>query len=210
MGSIFGHARAGGGLVVTGGLPLTAWGSWLVAGLALLAAGCATPPAVVETNNLPPEGWTAVGSMSGDMIIALPPLLPASSTSGGIFAHEMVEPGEAGLQLMALGPRDAEPQPVAGDSIEQWLQARMASPVAGPAIVRRIELPAGPAVAIERIDSAGTRLAWRIAAYAIQTRFGVAVVVIDGPPDTWLGREADLVGIPWFVTVGPGRPPSQP
>ena len=39
--------------------------------------------------------------------------------------------------------------------------------------------------------ASGTPSAWRLAAYAVRTPDGVAYLLIDGPPDAWVGREAD-------------------
>ena len=52
--------------------------------------------------------------------------------------------------------------------------------------------PAGDAVVLRRINRAGTPLAWRLAAYAIDTPAGIAYLLIDGPPDAWETRE-DIV-----------------
>ena len=58
-----------------------------------------------------------------------------------------------------------------------------------------LQLPAGDALVLRRIDRAGTPQAWRLAAYAIDTPAGIAYLLIDGPPDAWEGREDDVARI---------------
>jgi hypothetical protein len=142
---------------------------------------------------------------NGDLWLILPPWLVPFDTTAAIFANEVVDPGAEWIELMAEGPRTAEPQPGAGDSLERWLRERIdVGPGLGAPTIQQVYLPAGPAVAIERLDRAGTAMAWRIAAYAIRTPRGVAFVQIDGPPASWPARVADLALIPWLVRVEPG------
>ncbi|HYN69111.1 MAG TPA: hypothetical protein VEX41_02750 [Candidatus Eisenbacteria bacterium] len=143
---------------------------------------------------------------SADLFVALPPWLVPFDTTTAIFANEVVDPGAQGIQLMAEGPRTAEPQPGPGESMERWLLRRIESPAAGQPRIRQVTLPAGAALLVERLDGTDTRFAWRFAAYAIRTPFGVAFLQIDGPPDAWVGREDELAQIPWLIRVGPGRP----
>lgn len=182
-------------------------GRW--AGLAqaavLLVAGCsAEASAPLPTVPPVPAGWVNVDN--GDLSLDLPPWLIPFDTTGAIFANEVPNPQRHWVQLMAEGPRTAEAQPAAGESLERWLRRRLESPDEGQPSIQQIDLPAGPALQLERLDAAGTRLAWRFAAYAINTPFGVAFLQIDGPPDTWIGREDDLAMIPWLMRVGSGQP----
>lgn len=171
----------------------------------LISAGCSVDaeeplPTVPPT---PPE-WVEVDN--GDLWLALPRWLIPFDTTAAIFANEVVEPGAEWIELMAEGPRTAEPQPGQGESLERWLRQRIESgPGLGQPTVTQLALPAGHAISIERLDRARTRLAWRIAAYAIRTPRGVAFVQVDGPPDAWPARETDLALIPWLVRVEPGR-----
>lgn len=142
---------------------------------------------------------------NGDLWLALPPWLVPFDTTAAIFANEVVEPGAEWIELMAEGPRTAELQPAPNESLEHWLRQRIdLGPGLGQPTIQQVNLPAGPTVSIERLDRAGTRLAWRIAAYAIRTPRGVALLQIDGPPDSWPARAADLALIPWLVRVEPG------
>ena len=140
---------------------------------------------------------------NGDLSLDLPPWLVPFDTTGAIFANEVPDPGGHWVQLMAEGPRSAEPQPAAGESLERWLLRRLESPAAGQPAIHQVDLPAGPALQVERVDDAGARFAWRFAAYAIHTPFGVAFLQIDGPPDTWIGREDELARIPWLLRAHP-------
>jgi len=172
----------------------------------LLVAACApASPEVELAASEIPEGWTTVTSGRADLQVALPPWLKAFDRSTGIFANEVIEGGGQGLELMAEGPRTAEPQP-GGTALQDWLAARIVSPVAGPPVVSGTTLPAGRAVVIDRLDTDGTRYQWRIRAYAIETAFGTMSLVIDGPPDAWAGREDDIAQIAQRLRAGPGRP----
>ncbi|MGH2477036.1 MAG: hypothetical protein ACRDIL_17395, partial [Candidatus Limnocylindrales bacterium] len=82
--------------------------------------------------------------------------------SAAIFANEVRPAGEQGLQLMAEGPRTAEPQPRPGEDARVWLERKVGA------------------------------TAWRITAYAITTDFVVAFLMIDGPPASWAGWDDDV------------------
>ena len=161
-----------------------------------LVAGCASerptpaPAPVVElaSATLPAE-WVTVASDAGGLWISLPPWIKAFETSGAVFASEMRANG--GLQLLAEGPRTAEPQPGPA-GLEQWLLDRLASPGVGLARLDQTTLPAGVAVHLQRIDRPETALAWRFEAWAIATQGGTAFLVVDGPPRAWVDREDDV------------------
>jgi hypothetical protein len=180
-------------------------GSAIALTAVLFVAGCSAEAPPLPTFPPVPSGWATTDN--GDLSLALPPWLIPFDTIAAIFANEVVDPGTEWVELMAEGPRTAYPQPGAGDSLERWLRQRIDfGPGLGQPTIRQVDLPAGSAIAIERLDRAGTRLAWRIAAYAIRTPHGVAYVQIDGPPDSWPAREADLALIPWLIRVEPGLP----
>ena len=103
-----------------------------------------------------PAGWVNVAS--GEMSLALPPWLIPFDTTGAIFANEVPDPNQQWVQLMAEGPRIAEPRLAAGESLERWLLRRMESPEAGQPTMQQVNLPAGPALQMKRLDSPGTRL----------------------------------------------------
>jgi hypothetical protein len=192
-------ASGPGGRIRGGAVPLVLVGI-------LLAAACsaeAEPP--LPTVPPVPAGW--LEATNGDLSLTLPPWLVPFDTTASIFANEVVEPGAEWIQLMAEGPRTADLQPGPNESLEHWLRGRIdIGPGLGQPTIRQVNLPAGPTVSIERVDRAGTRLDWQIAAYAIRTPRGVAFLQIDGPPDKWPAREADLALIPWLVRVEPGPP----
>lgn len=170
----------------------------------LIATACSAEASPLPTHPPVPPGWLNVAN--ADLSLDLPPWLIPFDTTGAIFANEVPDPESHWLQLMAEGPRTAEPQPAAGESLERWLLRRLKSPAAGQPTMQQVNLPAGPALQMKRLDSPGTRLAWRFAAYAVHTPFGLAFLQIDGPPDTWVGREEELARIPWLMRVGVGRP----
>ena len=160
------------------------------------AAGCADPLAgtdpVTPTRPPVPAGWTTVASDAGDLRLALPPWLVPFETTGAVFANEPPTPGrQQGLQLLAEGPRTAEPQPSPGESLERWLAARLESVRGADSAVEQLDLPGGRALVVRIAVASGTPSAWRLAAYAVRTPDGVAYLLIDGPPDAWAGREAD-------------------
>ena len=165
-----------------------------LASLIALAVGTGlTVP--TQTRESEPPDWTRVVSGAGDLSLALPPWLQAFDTSGAVFANEVMAAGQQGLQLLAEGPKTAEPQPRSTDSIQQWLERRVASAGMGAPSVSEVDLPVGKATVIERVDRAGTVGEWRFAAYAYRTPTGVAYLLIDGPPARWEGRDDDVARI---------------
>ncbi|MCJ7711803.1 MAG: hypothetical protein MUQ32_13350 [Chloroflexi bacterium] len=144
-----------------------------------------------------------MASDAGDLRLVLPPWLAPFEKTGAVFANEVVEGGGQGIQLMAEGPLTADPQPGLGGS-ERWLEQRIESPGSGMPVRSKVQLPGGAAVRMERVDRAGTPLAWRFDAYAIETPAGTAYLVIDGPPDAWVGHEDDLARIPLLLRTSPG------
>jgi hypothetical protein len=161
-------------------------------------AEAATPvPAASEP--APPEGWRWVAGDDGGLRLSLPPWLQASDTRGAIFAHEA--PAGAGLQLLAEGPRQVEPQPALGEDLRTWMAARLADVGAGQPIFRDVLLPAGPSLMLDRIDRPGTTTAWRHRAWAIVTQAGVVFLWIDGPPSAWDRHLDDVARIPMFLQL---------
>lgn len=173
----------------------------------LLLAGCngRSPASALPTMPLSPAGWVVVASGNGDLRLTLPPWLVPFETTGVIFANEPPpSPGSVDwLQLLAEGPATAVPQPAAGQSLPQWLEARLESPNRGPVSVRTVALPAGTAVELSVVMGEGTSLERRFLAFAIRAPAGVAYLLVDGPPAAWTGREADVALIPMLAEVGP-------
>ena len=139
--------------------------------------------------------------------MALPPWLVAFETSGPLFANEPPAFGARRfLELIAEGPRTAQPQPAAGQPLDDWLWSKIGPRVNRTGgLVRAIDHPSGPGVAIELVREPGTAQARRLAAYAIRTPAGVAFLLIDGPPESWAGHEVDAALIPVLRELGPGR-----
>jgi hypothetical protein len=170
---------------------------WLVALLAVALvtlAGCAplagaTPQAGATSPVRPttPPTWTTTASPADDLWAALPPWLIVFESSGAIFANEVAAPGAQGLQLMVEGPQTTQPQPSFGEGLRSWLELGIGAPGQGSPTVRSIDLPLGRAVTIERLDRPGTPGEWRIYGAAIQTPFGAAYLLVDGPPSAWTG-----------------------
>ena len=175
--------------------------------IALAVAGCAgrSPASALPTRPGPSVGWFAVSSGNADLRLTLPPWLVPFVMSGAIFANELPPtPGsEDWLELLAEGPATAAPQPAAGQSLQQWLEARLESPNRGPVSVRTVALPAGSAVELSVVMGEGTSLERRFLAFAIQAPAGVAYLLVDGPPAAWVGREADVALIPMLAEVLP-------
>jgi len=180
----------------------------LPAAAAAAAVACTLGPGPTSapTSALPepPADWTTVTSGAGDLRLALPPWLVAFDTTGAVFAYEVVGGDRQGIELLAEGPGTAEPQPGA-EGPGAWLERRMDAPGAGVPVRSRVALPSGEAMRVDRIDRPGTPLAWRLTGYAIDTSFGTAYLLVDGPPDAWAGHEDDLARIPLFVRGRPGR-----
>ena len=142
---------------------------------------------------------------SGDLRMALPWWLVPFDTTATLFANEPLRPGGDGfLELTAEGPQTLIPLPAPRESLEAWLERRIEPWGPGEGAARWVELPAGSGVLIERI-LAPVPHAWRLAAYAIQTPVGVAYLLVDGPPESWMGHEDDITLIPMLMELG-GRP----
>lgn len=168
----------------------------LLACLAAAVLGCAAEPTTPGPNDAawtPPPDWTTVASNDGGIRLTLPPWLETFDTSGAIFANERPPaPGaDVPMQLMALGP---DPQALVGaeTTLAGWVEARLENPAKGIPTVTRISLPAGPGIRYDRVDRDATGWSWRFAAFAIETPRGVAYLQLDGPPDAWPSRAADL------------------
>ena len=167
-----------------------------ILGAVALGAACTggpgTPPAPAATVEIP-GGWSTVSTTDGGLQLTLPPWLVLFDNVNAIFANEPPPgPGEEiPMQLMAMGPQ-ADGQPGPGEDLGRWLERRLADPGQGVPIVTRIDLPAGPAVRFDRTDRAGMPTAWRLLAFAIERPVGVAYLQIDGPPDAWPARIADI------------------
>ena len=177
-------------------------------GMMVVLAGCSNDsPPRAEAAATAPVGWTTATSVGRDLRLILPASLVVFEDSGAIFANEVRPGGEQALQLMAEGPRTAEPQPRSGEDARVWLERKIGAPAQGDPVIHSVDLPVGPALVLERTDRAGTATAWRIAAYAITTDFGVAFLMIDGPPASWVGWDDDVRRIPLLLQVGPGAGP---
>lgn len=171
----------------------------LALALGLGIVGCGAPgPTEAPAWTVPPD-WVTVSTAGGGLQVTLPPWLVVFDNVNAIFANEPPLPGgEIPMQLMLLPP-GSEIQPGSGQDLGAWVAARLQGTGQGTPTVRRVTLPAGPAVRFERIDRAGTRTAWRFLAFAIETPAGVAYLQLDGPPDGWAAREADLERIPTLL-----------
>jgi hypothetical protein len=170
--------------------------------IAIVLGGCASEPApVTDAAATGPADWIVTTSQRQDLRLTLPAWLEVFEDSGAVFANEVLPAGEQGLQLMAEGPRTAEPQPRSGEDLRVWLERKVGAPGQGEADLHSVELPVGPALVLERVDRVGTASAWRITAYAIAAQFGVAFLLIDGPPRSWEGREDDVRLIPQLLRV---------
>jgi hypothetical protein len=169
----------------------------LVAGCDDAAVAQAPPLVPTATTSGPPEGWRWVSGHDGGLRLSLPPWLEAFDTRGAIFANEV--PAGEGLQLLADGR--PEPLPAFGEDLRTWMARRLVDVGTGEPVFREVLLPAGPALMLERIDRAGTTMAWRHRAWAIRTQTGVVFLWIDGPPGAWGPHLDDVERIPMFLQL---------
>jgi len=183
-----------------------AFAAALAVPVVVAACGATTQPAPRPTT---PPGWTTVESGAGGLWVDLPPWIVAFDTSGAVLANEPPREDGTWIQVLVMPPDPAGPQAATAAEARSWLEAQFGSqfdsPIAGPATVRTVELPGGSAIRLDRVDGAGTPQAWRFAAYAIGTPTGLAVLVIDGADNAWVGREADLELIPQLIRFGIGH-----
>lgn len=181
---------------------------WVLAATLLMTAGCSAEPATTQPP-IPtaPAGWTTTASMTADLRITLPPWLVPFETSGPIFANEVVGPGAQGMQLLAEGPRNAEPQPGPGADLRSWLTLKIGGSAQGTATFRDVRLPVGTALILERVDRPLGPTPWRILTAAIRTSAGVTFLMVDGPPERWVGREADVALVLQLLETSDGHAP---
>ena len=180
---------------------------WIIAVVAVASlAGCGAQAAAPEPAAAPttaiPEGWVTVSTTGAEIQVTLPPWLQVFDNINTIFANEPPAQGEneIPIQLMAVPPGiDVDPGP--GDDLVAWIDSRLDDPGKGLPVVTDVSLPTGTAVRYERVDRAGTPMAWRILAFAIRTRSGVAYLLIDGLPEAWPARVEDIERIPFLVRV---------
>jgi hypothetical protein len=189
-------------------IPVARTVATLVVSLAIAACGTAASSAVVRPST--PPGWVTVASDAGDVRLDLPPWIEPFETADSVLANEPPRVDGTWIQLLATGPVTARRPSASEADARRWIEDQIGSPAAGVATVRRMELPGGSAIRIDRVDDAGTPRAWRLAAFAFQTPIGLAALVIDGPPGAWEGREDDLELIPMLVRFGLGQAGSDP
>ena len=167
----------------------------LLAWLAVAAIGCGAPLATAPPAApawTPPPAWVTVSGNSG-VQLTLPPYIGVFDTQGAIFANEAPPPGgtEIPIQVWAQGP-NVDDHPRDGEGLVAWVERRLDNPAKGLPTVTRVALPAGNGIRYDRVDSLGTPHAWRIVVFAIETPGGAAWLMIDGPPEHWAARAADL------------------
>jgi hypothetical protein len=183
---------------------LTALGSVL---MAVLTTASPSPLALPER----PPDWHVVEADSRDMRLALPPWMGVADTAGAIFANEP-PPADGGgwLQVLAVGPGSACPQPRPGDTLEGWVETFWFAgrPEVGPRHARKRTLPAGPAVEVRATVAAGTPEEWAVIAYAIEGPSGVGLLVLDGPVAAVAAREPELLLIARLLELPPDGAPA--
>jgi hypothetical protein len=176
----------------------------MTAAAAAVLAACApqaSSPEPVAAPTIPP-GWVTVSSAGAEIQLTLPPWLVVFDNTSAIFANEAPRQGESEIpiQLIAVPPGvDSDPGP--GDELVAWIDTRLGDPGKGVPVVSQIDLPAGQAVRYERLDRAGTPMAWHILAFAIRAQSGAVYLMIDGRPDAWPARANDIERIPFLLRV---------
>lgn len=112
------------------------------------------------------------------------------------------------VQVWAIGPRAANPQPATGQSLRSWLEESGWLPSEGSGAVialegtteREVWLPAGRALEVSTTVQPGTPDVSRVVGYAIETPAGFAVLQIVGHPDFFQERGADLALLTQLVS----------
>ena len=177
-------------------------------GWAILVTGivtsCASAAPSLEPTQLErpavPEGWHALTSDARDVRLSVPPDVQALFTASGVIAQEASVGGmPPELEVMALGPASAQPQPRSGEPVRAWLDASWLPRSGeggvtelGPVSERQIELPSGQALEVAVTVHPSLPDASRVLLYAISVDGGVAILRFVGPPDRMEGRAADL------------------
>jgi hypothetical protein len=168
----------------------------------LLLAACGTSgPVALPTAPPVPEGWV-VTDKAGISIAA--PAAWGGDIGGeakSILLTAVVEGGNPGVGVMAIGPRgERQPESVTDAALGEWLLDTVGT---GPSSYSRsvVPLPMGRAVAVRATYSAGTRDEVLVVSYAIPTAIGVAFLQIVVDADLLDRYEAVLPTIAalfWF------------
>jgi len=173
----------------------------LVAGI---LAGCGSAATSAEPTQLErpavPDGWHAITSDARDVRLSVPADVQAMFTASGVIAQEASVGGmPPELEVMALGPASAQPQPRTGEPVGAWLDASWLPrngeggvTELGPVSERQIELPSGQALEVAVTVHASLPDASAVLVYAISVDGGVAILRVLGPPDRMEERAADV------------------
>lgn len=172
--------------------------------LAAAVLGCGAPSATappVAPGWTPPPDWVTVSGNSG-VQLTLPPYIVVFDVQNAIFANEAPPPGtsEVPIQVWAHAPNNDE-RPHDGEGLAAWVERRLDNPAKGIPTVTPMRFPAGQGIRYDRIDSDASGWARRIVVFAIETPKGAAWLMIDGPPEEWAARAADLERIPLLFRV---------
>ncbi len=188
--------------------------------LLLVLAACGGEVATVSSEPTPavrpadPDGWVTITSPDGSVTLVVPPdFVPIAMQSGLFLQVPTGDPANpVSIQVTALGPTDAEPQPRGGEPLRRWLEAGAMIPSASSGGVTatgdesegEVQLPAGRAYRVAITANPGTPEAGRTIAYAVATERGFAVLQIVGHPDALAARAEDLALLAALMAV-PGE-----
>jgi hypothetical protein len=186
--------------------------------VALVVAGCGGPapsstagPATVPPRPDVPEGWVAAASGDRSVSLVAPPDLGGIPLENAVLVQSPLAGAATPLEVYAVGPAAAMPQPRTGESLRAWLEAGSWIPVSGAAGViatadvseGEVQLPAGRAYRVEVTAMPGTPEESRVVAYAIATERGVGVLRMLGPPQAVAARAGELALVAMLVAFGP-------
>lgn len=177
-------------------------------------AGCAgTPlPSLDASATLPqrpgvPDGWVTVSSADGTVSLVVPPDMAGTPLPGQVLVQAPMVGGATPIEIWAIGPAGAMPQPAPGESLREWLEAASWVPMRANGGITstadesegEVLLPGGRAYRVAITAQPGTPDASRVVAYAIGTERGFAVLRVLGHPDWVAARQDELELVPLLV-----------
>jgi hypothetical protein len=149
-------------------------------------------------------------SGDGSVSLTVPPDIAGFPMPSEVLVQAPIVGNVTPVEIWAVGPAGAQPQPRTGDSLRGWLEAGSWIPVSGAAGViatadvseGEVLLPAGRAYRVEVTALPGTPEASRVVAYAIATERGFGVLRILGHPDALAARADELALVSLLVEFG--------
>jgi hypothetical protein len=172
--------------------------------LVLATAACDSLLRTAPLAGEAPPGWEVVTVVDFGGIatasLALPPSFHATDHPPAGVDNRADALTRDGLTLQFEGPRNPDSQLRPGEDLHGILERRLDSDGKGEPTYTNIELPAGPAVRVDRVDQRGEGT-FRIVCYAIRMPVGTASLLFDGQLAAYAGHELEIAQIAMRIAV---------